>query len=197
MTGFDALHDDAVTVLSAWDHDEPQQRVLRDQYLGFLREHPDAMSRACRVGHLTSSALVMDEHRSRVLLTLHPKVGRWLQLGGHNESTDASVRAAAQREAMEESGIADVTVSSAPLRLDRHPVPCGGRMSEHLDVQYLALVPGHAQEVISEESDDLRWFPVGALPEPLDPSVRALIDTALSAEHTGAHDRGDQGRLGR
>lgn len=180
MSGFDALHRDALSVLSGWDHDEPQQRVLRDQYLAFLREHPDAMSRACRIGHLTSSALVMDEHRSRVLLTLHPKVGRWLQLGGHNEEADASIRAAARREAQEESGIADVVIGQAPLRLDRHPVPCGGAMSEHLDVQYLALVPADARAVISDESDDLRWFALDALPEPLDPSVRALIDSAVA-----------------
>lgn len=180
MSGFDVLHHDAMSVLSAWENDEPQQRVLREQYLEFLREHPDGMSRECRIGHLTSSALVMDEHRSRVLLTLHPKVGRWLQLGGHNEQTDASISAAARREAQEESGIDDVVISAIPLRLDRHPVPCGGAMSEHLDVQYLALVPADAQEVISDESDDLRWFAVDALPEPLDPSVRALIDTALS-----------------
>lgn len=180
MTGFAALHDDAFAVLSAWTPTEPQQRVLRDAYLAFLREHPDAMSRECRIGHLTSSALVMDEHRTRVLLTLHPKVGRWLQLGGHNEAADPSIREAARREAIEESGIADVTVSSTPLRLDRHPVPCGGAMSEHLDVQYLALVPADAREAISAESDDLRWFALDALPEPLDPSVRALIDAAVT-----------------
>jgi 8-oxo-dGTP pyrophosphatase MutT (NUDIX family) len=173
------LHNDAAAVLGGWDHAEPQQRVLRDAYLVFLREHRDAMSRDCRVGHLTASALVMDEHRTRVLLTLHPKVGRWLQLGGHVEPGDPSLRAAALRETVEEGGIADVTISVMPLRLDRHPVPCGGAMSEHLDVQYLALVPADAQEVISDESDDLRWFGIDALPDPLDPSVRALIDNAL------------------
>jgi 8-oxo-dGTP pyrophosphatase MutT (NUDIX family) len=181
VSGFDVLHRDAMSVLSAWENDEPQQRVLREQYLGFLREHPDAMSRECRVGHLTSSALVMDEHRSRVLLTLHPKVGRWLQLGGHNEQTDASISAAARREAQEESGIDDVVISQAPLRLDRHPVPCGGAMSEHLDVQYLALVPADAVAVMSHESDDLQWFRLDALPDPLDDSVAALIDAAVNS----------------
>ena len=180
MTTFEALHADALRLLTRWHHPEPQQRVLRDQYLAFLREHPDAMSRDCRVGHLTSSALVMDEARTRVLLTLHPKVGRWLQLGGHNELGDASLRAAARREAIEESGIADVTIGAEPLRLDRHPVPCGGQLSEHLDVQYLALVPAGARESISTESLDLRWFALDALPEPLDASVRALIDTAVA-----------------
>jgi 8-oxo-dGTP pyrophosphatase MutT (NUDIX family) len=177
--GFVRLHADAMGVLIGWDHPEPQQRILRDAYLAYLREHPDAMSRESRIGHLTASALVMDEHRTRVLLTLHPKVGRWLQLGGHVEVGDASLRDAARRETIEEGGIADVTISERPLRLDRHPVPCGGAQSEHLDVQYLALVPVEAQEVISDESDDLRWFAVDALPDPLDPSVRALIDNAL------------------
>ncbi len=52
-------------------------------------------------------------------------------------------------------------------------------MNEHLDVQYLALVPADATAVMSAESDDLQWFPVDALPSPLDPSVRAIIATAL------------------
>ncbi len=39
------------------------------------------------------------------LLTLHPRFGRWLQLGGHCEDTDADIAAAALREATEESGI--------------------------------------------------------------------------------------------
>lgn len=184
MSGFAALHADAFALLSSWDHPQPEQRVLRDEYLVFLREHRDAMSRACGVGHLTSSALVMDEDRSRVLLTLHPKVGRWLQLGGHNEVDDASVRDAAIRETREESGIWQVDMSEFPLRLDRHPVPCAGRMSEHLDVQFLALVPRDAREVMSLESDDLRWFPIAAMPEPLDPAVRALVHAAVSGSGT-------------
>jgi 8-oxo-dGTP pyrophosphatase MutT (NUDIX family) len=173
------LHEDACRLLEDWSHRDPGQLVLRDQYLDFLQAHPDGMSRHCAVGHLTSSALVMNDSRSRVLLTLHPKVGRWLQLGGHNESGDASVREAAHREACEESGIVDVSIAAVPLRLDRHAVPCWGRPSEHLDVQYLAWVPDDAVAVISDESDDLRWFDLDALPEDLDSSVRALIDDAL------------------
>ena len=166
-------------MLAQWTHPDPDQRALAAAYLSFLDEHPDAMVRGCRVGHLTSSALVMDEARTRVLLTLHPKVGRWLQLGGHNEPGDPTVRLAARREAIEESGIAEVTVAALPLRLDRHPVPCAGTMTEHLDVQYLAFVPGEAVAVMSEESDDLRWFSVDDLPEGLDDSVRALVHDAL------------------
>ena len=42
-----------------------------------------------------------------VLLTLHPRVGQWLQLGGHCEPDDATIADAAAREGREESGIED------------------------------------------------------------------------------------------
>ena len=172
------LHTDARALLQQWDHPEQRQQELRAQYLTFLDEHPDAMVRACRIGHLTSSALLMDEDRTRVLLTLHPKVGRWLQLGGHNEPGDVSVREAARREAIEESGIADVEISRHPLRLDRHPVPCAGGSSEHLDVQFLAWVPADAVAVMSEESDDLRWFGLDETVAPSDQDVHDLMAAA-------------------
>lgn len=176
---------DATATLTGWLPVDPGQQQLRADYLTFLADHDDAMWRECRIGHLTASALVMDEARSRVLLTLHPKVGRWLQLGGHCEPGDASLLEAARREAVEESGIAAVRISAQPIRLDRHPVPCAGAMSEHLDVQYLAIVSGDAQEVISEESDDLRWFALDALPDGLDASVRALIESATDGRVIG------------
>lgn len=176
---------DARAVLEAWSAPDALQEALRLQYLQFLAEHPDGMWRACRDGHLTASALVVDESRQHVLLTLHPKVGRWLQLGGHCEPGDGGLRDAARREVREESGIDQVRLSLQPMRLDRHPVPCGGRQSEHLDVQYLAVVPDGATFTISDESDDLRWFPVDDLPSGLDASVRALVDA--SAAHPAVH----------
>ncbi len=171
---------DARDSLGAWTHPAPEQIALRDAYLAHLDEHPDGVWRECRVGHITASALVMDDARERVLLTLHPKVGRWLQLGGHIERDDATLRDAARREAIEESGITEVTMSVQPVRLDRHPVPCSGSMSVHLDVQYLAIVPNDAMAVRSEESDDLRWFALDALPDGLDASVRNLVRDALN-----------------
>ena len=175
------LHVDATKILGEWQHDDTSQVELRDAYLVHLRAFDNAMARSCRVGHLTASALVLNESRDRVLLTLHPKVGRWLQLGGHCEPEDLSLRGSAWREAVEEGGIAEVWVSEVPVRLDRHAVPCAGGMSEHLDVQFVAVVADDAREVMSDESDDLRWFSVDELPNDTDASVRALIRDALAA----------------
>lgn len=179
----DALHVDATRVLASWVAPTPDQDTLRQDYLDFLGAHPDAMTRGNRRGHLTGSALVVDPSRAAVLLTLHPLVGRWLQLGGHVESSDATLVDAARRESIEEGGIDGIHVDPAPLRLDRHSVRCrdgrgGEDLLDHLDVQFLALAPPGGVEQRSSESLDLRWWSWTALPEDTDASVRALVQAA-------------------
>ncbi|WP_024759049.1 NUDIX hydrolase [Streptomyces exfoliatus] len=170
-----SLFDDAVLVLKGYE-DQPE---LRDVYLEHLAAHPDGMYKPCGAGHLTSSALVIDPARERVLLTLHKKLGMWLQMGGHCEDGDATVEAAALREATEESGIAGLSLlPGGPVRLDRHPIPAPCHW--HLDVQYAALAPAGAVAEISEESLDLRWFAYGEVADVADTSVVRLLEGTLA-----------------
>ena len=171
------LHEDATALLQVWRGWDDEQEALRHDYVTFLAEHEDAMWRACVPGHLTASTLVLDASCRHVLLTLHPKFGLWLQMGGHCEPSDPTLREAALREATEESGIAGLDLSTEPLRLDRHRVGCHGG-SWHYDVQYAAIAPAGATHVISEESLDLRWWPVDALPTQTDDALRRLVASA-------------------
>lgn len=160
------LHSSAVRALADWAAPDAEQDSLRHTYLAFLAAAPDACLRKSAPGHLTASTLLLDHTGNRVLLTLHPRVGRWIQLGGHCEPGDATIQAAALREAREESGIADLVMDPIPLALHTHPITCSlGSPTRHLDVRFLAIAPEGAVAVRSEESDDLRWWPVDALPE--------------------------------
>ena len=176
------LRDDARDVLTRWSPPDDEQQRLRQVYLDHLERHSDAMSRECHPDHLTASALIVSADHSRVLLTLHRRLRRWLQTGGHCEVVDQTLAQAALREGQEESGIADLVIDPEPVLLSLHEVPsCGPiRPSHHLDVQYVAVAPAGAQEVISDESDDLAWFAVDELPQDTDQSVRDLIVAATT-----------------
>ncbi|MFD1657921.1 NUDIX hydrolase [Streptomyces caeni] len=166
-----SLHDDAVLVLKGYEN----QQELRQAYLDHLAAHPDGVWKSCHAGHVTASALVVDPVRGRVLLTLHRKLRMWLQTGGHCEPGDATLGAAALREAVEESGIAGLEpLPGGPVRLDRHriPAPCHW----HFDVQYAVVAPPGAEYAVSDESLDVRWFPYHEVSDVADGSVVRLLE---------------------
>ncbi|MFL6144646.1 MAG: NUDIX hydrolase [Labedaea sp.] len=159
------LHADAVATLEKWRPAGACQRSLRQAFLGFLAARTDACQRSCVPGHLTASAVLLDTTGTEVLLTLHPRVGAWVQLGGHCEPGDATLLDGALREATEESGIPGLRIDPAPIHLDVHPITCSlGVPTRHFDVRFRVHAPVGAQPVRSAESIDLRWWPVNALP---------------------------------
>jgi len=172
-----SVHADAVEVLTDYQPADAQQKALREEFLTYLREHPDAMDRTCRPDHLTGSAIVVSADGARVLLNLHAKAKKWLQFGGHAEPEDDSIAETALRETREESGLDELYLLPGPVLLDKHAAPCGA--DHHLDVMYVAIAPYDAHEHVSEESISLGWFDPDALPEPTDDAVRRLAQAAV------------------
>ncbi|GAA4794657.1 NUDIX hydrolase [Actinomycetospora chlora] len=161
-----AVHADASAVLDRWRPASRELDSVRQALLSYLAARPDACARACAPGHLTASALVLDAAGGHALLTLHPRIGTWVQLGGHIEPGDTTLAGAALREATEESGIPGLTVDPEPVHVEVHALTCSlGVPTRHLDVRFLAHAPAGAVEEISDESLDLAWWPLADLPE--------------------------------
>lgn len=167
-------------MLTDWQAPHPAQDSLRQSVLGFVLARDDACRRECVPGHITASTLVLDHTGTHVLLTLHPRLGRWVQLGGHcEEDEDDDILAAALREATEESGVAGLRLVPELVAVHVHALTCSlGVPTRHLDLQFVAHAPAGAQIELSDESVDLQWWPAHALPPGTDHALEYLVSQA-------------------
>ncbi|WP_433658612.1 NUDIX hydrolase [Nocardia sp. CA-128927] len=162
----DSLHASATELLESWSPAEGYDWSLRHAMLAFLGSAPRGCLREHAPGHITASAVVFSHDEREVLLTLHPRVGFWIQLGGHCEEGDDTVAGAALREATEESGISGLRLEPELYGAQAHSITCSlGVPTRHLDLLFRITAPAGAVPVRSAESTDLRWWPVDALPE--------------------------------
>lgn len=162
------LHSDAVRVLQHVDS------PLRDRYLAHLAAHENGVYRECSPDHLTASILVLSHDHTQVLLTLHAKAQQWFQFGGHCEPGDTTLLGAAMREGLEESGLDSLDVHPVPVHLDAHRVEFCNGGATHLDVRFVGVAPEGADHAASEESLEVRWWPVDGLPTD-EPSILDLV----------------------
>lgn len=176
-----SLYDDARRVLDAWSPPDDNQARTLERFQRLFVDYADPTRKDTPGAHITASALIVSTDLDRVLLCLHGKVNKWLQVGGHCEAGDATLAAAALREATEESGMDGLQLDPVPINLDVHFVEkCWIGPSWHYDVRFAVLAPPGAQPVRSPESHDVAWFSPSALPEPMGHETAGLIGPALA-----------------
>ena len=132
-----------------------------------LTDHELAFSRAKLDGHFTASAWIVNRKRTHTLMTLHRKLNRWLQLGGHADGNENLVEVA-MKEAMEESGLASLRIVDVSIfDLDKHVIPANAREPQHFhyDVRFLFEATIDEPLIISQESQDLAWMPFDSVEE--------------------------------
>ena len=90
-----SLGADALTLLAGWTAPDREQAAVQVRFVELLRSTPDAVRRDQPEAHITASVMVVHDDLDRVLLCLHGRMHRWVQLGGHLEAEDETVAAAA------------------------------------------------------------------------------------------------------
>ncbi len=155
--------DDLLNSLQAYRASSEKEEQDRLKILYLIENRKDrCFYRDCfDPGHITASALVVNERGDRVLMNHHKGLGKWLCFGGHADG-ETDMLAVALREAQEESGITSLMpVFTTIFDLDVHTIPENPKRGEpahdHHDIVYIFRCTGPSSFVMSEESLELRW----------------------------------------
>jgi len=172
-----------IHTLHSYSTSHVEEEIFKAKFLKLLG-HPRSFHRDHLPGHITGSAWIVNEDFSRSLLVLHAKLGRWLQPGGHADG-DENVLNVALREAEEETGLKTFKILSPSFfDIDIHPIPARKDFPEHLhyDIRFLVQASEHDVLMISDESTDLKWFPLGELAAVTEnePSIMRMVGKTIN-----------------
>jgi 8-oxo-dGTP pyrophosphatase MutT (NUDIX family) len=151
-----------------------------------LVEDPQAYKRELLSGHFTASAWIVNKKRTHTLLTLHRKLGRWLQLGGHADGNE-NLLEVAMKEAREESGLKSLTfVDETIFDIDKHIIPLRPHVQEHFhyDVRYILEADLKEPLVKNHESISLAWVAFESVQDVIgyNPSILRMLDKTSKSE---------------
>lgn len=150
-----------IEMLEVYMPDDKNQRQAKEKILTFVMEYPNCFQRTNLDGHVTGSCFLVSPDNSKVLLTHHKKIGKWLQLGGHADG-DHDLLRVALREAHEESGIIGLEpLAQGIFDVDIHAIEeyRGVPAHFHYDIRFLLKADTTLYRV-SNESHDLAWVPI-------------------------------------
>ena len=172
-----------IHLLDHYETDYPEELNLVAEYRDFVTGTVDCFERSQLSGHVTGSAWLLNVDATRVLLTHHKKLNRWLQPGGHADGV-TDVARVAMKEALEESGLNEIRFYVPQLLdVDIHQIP--GRKDEpahyHYDCRFLLQAVGSDQFTISDESNELSWVLLDEVSNYTDEvSIARMLDKSKS-----------------
>lgn len=142
-----------------------QEKHDKELIINLLKSQNDILTRENQVVHVSVSAWVVNQTRTKVLMIHHNIYNSWAWLGGHADGED-DLLAVAMREVREESGLQQVKpvisdiFSLELLTVDGHEKN-NQYVSSHLHLNITYLLEADENEVLSikrDENSGVAWF---------------------------------------
>ena len=144
-----------------------EEMLYKPRFLSLINNFDRCFTRQLMTGHLTGSAWIVDGSGMFTLLTLHKKLNRWLQPGGHADG-DENLLGVSVKEAFEETGLESLQLYQEKIfDIDIHQIPANQNVPAHFhfDIRFLYVADINEPLHISDESHDLAWIALNQLAE--------------------------------
>ncbi|MGM9946649.1 NUDIX hydrolase [Floccifex sp.] len=142
-----------------------QEQKDKELILHALKTQENIYTRDNSLCHITSSAWVINEKKTKVLMAYHKIYDSWAWLGGHNDGNENCLEVAIQ-EVKEESGLTKVEAISNDifslevLCVNGHEKK-GKYVSSHLHLNVTYLLVANETQILKNNPDeniDVAWF---------------------------------------
>lgn len=148
----------------------PQEERDKENILFYLERFPDLLERTNPLVHGVSSAVVLNQERTHVLMVHHNIYKEWSLPGGHADGEE-NLLLTARREAEEETGLQPSPLGSGIFSLDLLPVighyKNGAYLSPHIHIAPSFLFSGGSSCPLrkrEEENSAVGWIPLEDFP---------------------------------
>lgn len=142
-----------------------QENYDKAEMVKLMKQQNQIFYRENRQAHMTASAWVVNQDKSKVLMVYHNLYNSWSWMGGHADG-ETNLRLVAEREVKEESGLTEIALvipelfSLEILAVDGHEKR-GVYVPSHLHLNVTYLFEADERQPLSvkeDENSDVAWF---------------------------------------
>ena len=139
-----------------------QEMVDKQVTLDFINTFEDVLTRNNNFGHFSSSAIVLNKERTKVLLVHHNLYNGWIYPGGHADG-ESDLLGVAKREVEEETGVKATKLSCNIFGLQILPVDGHVKRGKyvachpHYDFVYLFEATEDNVKIKEDENSSVKW----------------------------------------
>ncbi len=134
-------------------------------FLKYLRDFDNLLTRENEYAHITASGFIINKDATKVLMIYHNIYDSWGWTGGHADG-ESDMLYVAKKEAMEETGICEVTALTGEVdSIDILPVfghfKRGNYLSAHQHLNFTYILVGDENSPLqnkADENSDVAWI---------------------------------------
>jgi 8-oxo-dGTP pyrophosphatase MutT (NUDIX family) len=172
------------TYIPTTEQEVIDQRLINE----FIDKHDDALLRTNLAAHITSSVMIMNPSKTKILLGYHNIYQSWGWFGGHNDGDEDCLKVAL-KEAEEETGITHFEVlTEEAIAMDvvyvQNHIKKGKFVSDHLHLNVTFGLIANEDAVLrhnDEEHSGIQWVLIEDYPHLVsEPRMMPIYDKIIS-----------------